>query len=160
MPDTNSDAAELARVCWVIEDLWLPCADLGDDRVTAADLDRDVTLMRRVPPAEPLTGRQFIELAFAAAGRPPRVGTYSPLMLRLVGLVNPIVRELGELAYEFEAPFVLDGAKYLRAFGGAPAPHQAAIRATLGWYADHPKASATPVLPIARDGVAAPPRTA
>ena len=111
------------------------------------------------PPAEPLTGRRFIELAFAEAGRPPKVGTVSPLMIRLVGLVNPMVRELGELAYEFEAPFVLDGGKYRRAFGGAPTPHREAIRATLGWYANQ-KASATPGRPIATGGAAAAQRTA
>jgi nucleoside-diphosphate-sugar epimerase len=107
------------------------------------------------PPAEALTGRQFIELAFAEAGRSPKIGTVSPLMIRLVGLVNPMVRELGELAYEFKAPFVLDGTKYQRAFGGAPTTHAAAIRATLGWYADHLTASETSGLPITTDRVAA-----
>jgi nucleoside-diphosphate-sugar epimerase len=90
------------------------------------------------PPAEALTGRQFIELVFAVAGKPPKLGTISPLMIRLVGLVNPMVRELGELVYEFEAPFILDGSKYLRAFGGGPTPHREAIRATLDWYAATP----------------------
>jgi nucleoside-diphosphate-sugar epimerase len=111
------------------------------------------------PPAEPLTGRQFIELAFAEAGKPPKIGMVSPLMIRLVGLVNPMVRELGELVYEFEAPFILDGSKYLRAFGGAPTPHREAIRATLDWYAGQLAASAPSGRPVTTDGAAATSRT-
>jgi nucleoside-diphosphate-sugar epimerase len=123
--------------------------------VTLGEREEALGEVWHAPPAEALTGRQFIELAFAEAGRSPRVGTVSPLMIRLVGLVNPMVRELGELVYEFQAPFVLDGTKYLRAFGGAPTPHPEAIRATLGWYADQRTASETPGRPTATDGVAA-----
>ncbi|MDQ3227007.1 MAG: NAD-dependent epimerase/dehydratase family protein [Chloroflexota bacterium] len=112
--------------------------------VTLGERNEALGQVWHAPPAEPLTGRQFIELAFAEAGRPPKVGTISPVMIRLVGLVNPMVRELGELVYEFEAPFVLDGSTYLRAFGGAPTPHREAIRATLSWFAANPTASGTP----------------
>jgi nucleoside-diphosphate-sugar epimerase len=127
--------------------------------VTLAEREEALGQVWHAPPAEPLTGRQFIELAFAVAGKPPKVGTVSPLMIRLVGLVNPMVRELGELVYEFDTPFILDGSKYLRAFGGAPTPHREAIPATLRWYADHLTAAETPGRPITTDGVAGTPRT-
>ena len=109
--------------------------------VTLGEQEQALGEVWHAPPAEPLTGRQFITLAFAVAGHPPRVGAYSPLMIRLAGLFDPMVRELGELAYEFEAPFVLDGSKYTRAFGGAPTPHEAAIRATLDWFASQAEGS-------------------
>ena len=76
----------------------------------------------------------------------------------LAGSNVPLVRELGELAYEFEAPFVLDGSKYLRTFGGAPTSHREAIRATLGWYAGQATASERSGRPGTTDGVAAAPR--
>lgn len=91
------------------------------------------------PAAEPLTGRQFLTLACELAGQPPRVGTYSPLVIRLAGLFDPVLRELPELAYEFDAPFILDGSRYQAAFGGTPTPHRDALRATLGWYANREK---------------------
>ena len=87
------------------------------------------------PAAEPLTGRQFLALACELAGQEPRLGAYSPLVIRLAGLVDPVLRELPELAYEFTAPFVLDGSRYQVAFGGAPTPHREALQATLDWYA-------------------------
>jgi nucleoside-diphosphate-sugar epimerase len=123
--------------------------------VTLGEREEALGHIWHAPPAEALTGRQFIELAFAEAGKPPKVGTVSPLMIRLVGLVNPMVRELSELVYEFEAPFVLDGSKYLRAFGGVPTPHREAIRATLGWYADNLSSSDTLRRATAAAGAAA-----
>ena len=91
------------------------------------------------PAAEPLTGRQFLTLACELAGQPPRLGAYSPLVIRLAGLFDPVLRELPELAYEFTAPFILDGSRYQAAFGGSPTPHRDALRATLDWYANREK---------------------
>ena len=47
--------------------------------------------------------------------------------LRALGLVNPMMRELAEMAYEFEEPFVLDTTKYESTFGAAGTPLAAAI---------------------------------
>jgi nucleoside-diphosphate-sugar epimerase len=93
-------------------------------------------LVLHAPAAEPLTGRQFLTLASELAGRPPRLGAYSPMLIRLAGLFDPVLRELPELASEFEAPFILDGGRYQAAFGGTPTPHHDALRATLAWYAE------------------------
>jgi nucleoside-diphosphate-sugar epimerase len=87
------------------------------------------------PAAEPLTGRQFLTLASEIAGQPPRLATYSPLLIRLAGLFDSVLRELPELAYEFDAPFILNGSRYQAAFAGSPTPHCDALRATLAWYA-------------------------
>jgi nucleoside-diphosphate-sugar epimerase len=122
--------------------------------ITLGEREEALGQVWHAPPAEALTGRQFIELAFAEAGKPPKVGTVSPLMIRLVGFVNPMVRELGELVYEFESPFILDGSKYLRTFGGGPPPHREAIRATLDWYADHSSSSDTSLRLKAATGAA------
>jgi len=94
------------------------------------------------PPAEPLTGRQFLTLACAEAGQSTRVGAYPSFVIRLAGLFDPVLRELNELAYEFEQPFILDGTKFHQAFGFTPTPHREALRATLAWYAARRSSSA------------------
>jgi len=90
-----------------------------------------------IPAAEALTGRQFITLAAEVAGVPPRMTRVSPLMLRAAGLFSPMIREMVEMAYEFEGPYLLDGGKFARAFadaGYAPTPHREALAATIAWY--------------------------
>jgi hypothetical protein len=54
--------------------------------------------------------------------------------VRALGLFNPTIRELVELSYEFDAPFVLDTTKYASTFGVAGTPLRSAIAATVAWY--------------------------
>jgi hypothetical protein len=58
------------------------------------------------------------------------------LVVRGLGLFNPLMRELAEMAYEFEEPFVLDTSKYESMFGATTTPLASAIAATVAWYRD------------------------
>jgi nucleoside-diphosphate-sugar epimerase len=91
-----------------------------------------------LPAAEPLTGRQFLQLVFAQLGRPAKLAGLSHAMQRTLGLVNPTVRELGETWYQRERPFVVDATRFQQTFGPfRPTPHPQAISATLDWYRHH-----------------------
>jgi hypothetical protein len=48
VPDADAALPELAQICWVLADFWLPFAELGDDPVGPAELDRGVALILRV----------------------------------------------------------------------------------------------------------------
>ena len=87
-----------------------------------------------IPTAQALTGRQYITLASEAAGVQARPLAVPALLLRLLGLVNPVLRESVELLYEFNEPLLIEGSKYTRAFGGTSTPHQEALRRTVAWY--------------------------
>lgn len=45
VPDADAALPELAQICWVLADFWLPFAELGDD---PAEIDRGVALILRV----------------------------------------------------------------------------------------------------------------
>jgi nucleoside-diphosphate-sugar epimerase len=88
-----------------------------------------------VPGAGPLTGRQFIEMAFKAAGTKPEIGMLSGGFLRFASLINSDAREMRELLYEFEEPLVLDGTKFARDFPSfSYTPHEEAIQKTVEWF--------------------------
>jgi nucleoside-diphosphate-sugar epimerase len=88
-----------------------------------------------VPGAGPLTGRQFIEMAFKASGTKPDIGMLSGSLLRFVSLIDSDAREMMELLYEFEEPLVLDGTKFARSFPSfSYTPHEEAIRNTVEWF--------------------------
>jgi nucleoside-diphosphate-sugar epimerase len=55
---------------------------------------------------DPLTGRQFIELAAREFNRPPKVRVLSGPILRLVGLFNSEIRESYEMLYQSDSPKV------------------------------------------------------
>jgi nucleoside-diphosphate-sugar epimerase len=51
-----------------------------------------------------------------------------------MGLVNPGMREMIEMFYEFEEPFVMDHSKFERAFGEHATPLRETIHGTVRWY--------------------------
>lgn len=71
------------------------------------------------------------------AGVAARPTTLSAALVRVLGIFNPMLRDLGELLYEFDAPYLVDGSRYQRAFGGTPTPHSEVIHQTIAWYRGH-----------------------
>ena len=56
------------------------------------------------------------------------------LAVRALSLASPMMRELAEMSYQFEEPFVLDASKYESVFGVSGTPLADAVAATLAWY--------------------------
>jgi nucleoside-diphosphate-sugar epimerase len=84
------------------------------------------------------TTRALLDLVAGEVGHQVAVRSLPKLAVRALGLVNPMVRELAEMAYEFDQPFVLDTSKYESAFGAAGTPLASAIAATVAWYRTWP----------------------
>jgi nucleoside-diphosphate-sugar epimerase len=108
--------------------------DFGRGLVTLGQQDTALGQVWHIPAAPALTGRQLLDLAFVAGGHRAKVRQASKLMLQALGLFNPLLREVAEMAYQFEQPFIMDGSKFTRAFGGAPTPLPEAIAATVAWF--------------------------
>jgi nucleoside-diphosphate-sugar epimerase len=97
-----------------------------------------------VPTAPAVSQRRFLELAAAAAGVPvPGVSRVSRPMLYLAGLFIPPAREMIEMAYEFEEPYLLDSSKIERAFGLRPTPLEQALAETVTWWRGRQAAEGT-----------------
>jgi nucleoside-diphosphate-sugar epimerase len=114
--------------------------DFGRALVLLGEQDEALGEAWHVPNDQPqVTQRQFAELAFEELGLPPKVSGMGKLMLRLGGLFIPAAREMVEMAYEFEKPFVVDSRKFEQAFAMKATPIQEAIQATVTWYREHPQ---------------------
>jgi hypothetical protein len=88
-----------------------------------------------VPGAGPISGREFIDMAFKAAGKKPNIGVLSERMIREAGQRDAEVQELIELMYEFEEPLVLDGNKFSTTFPLFKyTPHEEGIKKAIYWY--------------------------
>jgi nucleoside-diphosphate-sugar epimerase len=87
-----------------------------------------------LPGPQTVTTRALLDLVAGEVGHRVAVRSLPQLAVRALGLVNPMLRELAEMAYEFDEPFVLDTSKYESAFGAAGTPLADAIAATVAWY--------------------------
>lgn len=90
-----------------------------------------------IPPVQPaITQREFGELIWSAAGQhgPARARFARAPMIRMLGLASPRIREVGEMMYEFEDPYVVDSSAFESAFGVAPTAPADAVASTIEWY--------------------------
>jgi nucleoside-diphosphate-sugar epimerase len=109
--------------------------DFAKALVTLGEREKALGEVWHTPSPHPITGREFIELVFDEARRPPKFGTYTRTMMLLGGLFSSEVREFREMLYQFEAPYVLDSSKYARVFGDvAPTPYREGIARTVRWH--------------------------
>jgi nucleoside-diphosphate-sugar epimerase len=109
--------------------------DVAAGLATLGEQDRADGQAWHLPAADPLTGRQFLELVVAASGGRSRIATSSAAMIRLAGVFVPFIREVGEVLYEFQAPYLVDWSKFQGAFGPVtPTPHAEAVARTVAWF--------------------------
>ena len=108
--------------------------DFAKGLVTLGEHDQALGQTWHIPSAETVTTRAFITLVFEALGQPVKIQTAPRWLVSLLGIFDPMMRELPEILYQSEKPFVVDHSKYERAFGASTTPHREAIRQTLGWY--------------------------
>jgi hypothetical protein len=87
-----------------------------------------------LPGPETTTTRQILSLVAQEVGHPVGIRSISKLAVRALGLVNPMLRAMVEMSYEFDEPFVLDTTKFQATFGGAGTQLPVAIAATVDGY--------------------------
>ena len=113
--------------------------DIANGLVTLADHDEADGAAWHLPNAPAITTRNFINKVYAAAGHEPQIQAMSRVMVSVVGVFNGQVRELKEMLYEFEEPFVVDSSRFESTFGVHATPLAEAIPATVEWFKDHPR---------------------
>lgn len=113
--------------------------DIGKALVMLGERDEALGRAWHIPNAPTLTTRAFIEQVYAASGQKAKISTMPKLMVKGLALVMPILREVDEMAYEFEEPFIVDSSAFEKTFGMKATPLSEAIPATVKWYRANPK---------------------
>lgn len=87
------------------------------------------------PTGPAVTQRQMLDAYAGAAGvATPKIGVLAPWLVKTMGTVVPSVRELGEMMYQFQKPFVLDSTRSEHLLGLAPTPLAQAAQETIDWW--------------------------
>jgi len=108
-----------------IPDVAVGLAALGQDPSAAG------TFMLPCQPIES-TGA-LVQRLGEALGRPITAARMSPLLLGWLGLFMPILRELREMAYQWEEPFEVDDARFRARYGDLATPRAEAARQSVAW---------------------------
>lgn len=108
--------------------------DIGKALVVLSEREEALGQAWHLPNPETVTTRTIIDIISQKIGRPVKIQAASRRLLRLMGIFNPIVRELVEMMYEFEAPFVVDDSKFRQTFKLSATPLEQALEETIAWF--------------------------
>lgn len=110
-----------------VPDIATGLATLGTDA-------RAVGEVWHLPGPETMTTRALLDLVAGEVGHPVAVRSVPKLVMRALGVFNPMMRELVEMTYEFDEPFVLDTTKFESTFGTVGTALSRAVPETVSWY--------------------------
>ncbi|MFE9395360.1 NAD-dependent epimerase/dehydratase family protein [Streptomyces flavidovirens] len=114
---------------------WSYLPDVGAALVEVAGEERAWGRAWHVPTEPPLSTRQMVDRLAAQTGTGPvAVRRLPPAVLGVVSLFSPLIRELKEIRYQFEGPFVVDSSAYEAEFAVRATPVDEQIKATVGWW--------------------------
>lgn len=109
--------------------------DVARALVTAATDERAWGKAWHVPTNPATTPREMITMMSKIAGvAPVKVSGIPNALLKVGGLFSPILRELPEMLYQFDRPFVVDSSLFTATFGQSATPLQEALTSTVDWY--------------------------
>lgn len=86
-----------------------------------------------VPNTSAVTTRDFIGEVYRQAGHKPRLKVMPKPVFSVMARFVPILKEMKEMAYEFEHPYLVDDGAFEATFGDLSTPLAAAIGETLDW---------------------------
>jgi nucleoside-diphosphate-sugar epimerase len=119
--------------------------DFGETLAILGERDEALGQAWHVPNAAPISQRQMVELAAKAAGVEPKLSAMGKTKVRIGGIFIPEAREMVEMMYVLEKPYIVDDSKFRRAFpetlklGEFPTPLEKGMRVTVGWYRENPQ---------------------
>jgi nucleoside-diphosphate-sugar epimerase len=80
------------------------------------------------------TGRQFIQMTARYMVGSEKVVVLPKWLLKMIGWVNPFMKEAYEMNYQDEFPFQFDSSKFEKAFNFKPTSYEEGIKETAEWF--------------------------
>jgi len=121
---------------------WLGNAKAIHSFIYTPDAGKSVALLGNTPSAynqtwhaltskEKITGEDYVKIATELANRPYKIQPLSKGMLKIIGLFVPVLREFGEMMYQYESDYIFDSSKFEKAFNLQATSYRDGIAETL-----------------------------
>lgn len=81
-----------------------------------------------------LTGEDLIQLSAVVCNAPSGTQVISKLMMRVLGIFVPVLRESIEMLYQYERPYHFNSQAFQKKYGFNPTPYQKGIQETVDFY--------------------------
>ncbi|UNO42360.1 NAD-dependent epimerase/dehydratase family protein [Streptomyces sp. MST-110588] len=121
---------------------WSYLPDVARALAEVADEERAWGRAWHVPTEPARSMREMVgRLADRAGTGPVAVRRLPPAVLGVASVFSPLIRELKEVRYQFDRPFVMDSGAYEAAFTVRATPVEEQVGATVDWWRGRPAAA-------------------
>lgn len=121
---------------------WFCNADVIHTMGYSPDLAKGTAMLGNTPDAfnqvwnlpvdmDSLTGREWISLFANEMQKSGKIQVVPVWAIRLMGLFVPVLREMPEMMYQFDRPYLFDCSKFLGRFDFKPTPNKEAVKLTV-----------------------------
>ncbi|MEZ4401261.1 MAG: NAD-dependent epimerase/dehydratase family protein [Kofleriaceae bacterium] len=107
--------------------------DVADGLVTLGTDPRARDQLWHLPVNPATSTRALMAQVGDVLGAPVAATTMPAWLVRALGLVWPLLREVGEMRYQWQAPFILDDSRFRATFGRGATPWPEALATTVAW---------------------------
>jgi len=108
-------------------------ADFGKLLATLGTREEALGQIWFTPSPAPVTQVELVKIMEEELGRKVKFMAAGKMMLSMLGLFAPTLRESVEMLYEWEKPFIMDSSKAEKAFGWQGTSLKDAMHATIEW---------------------------
>ncbi|MFH8593378.1 NAD-dependent epimerase/dehydratase family protein [Streptomyces rimosus] len=116
---------------------WSYLPDVARALVEVAGTERAWGRAWHVPNEPARSVREMVDRLAAESGSGTvAVRRLSPAVLGVASLVSPLIREMKEIRYQFDRPFVVDASAYEAAFTVRATPLDEQVKVTVDWWRD------------------------
>ena len=126
-------SAKLPHTLTYISDLGKSLVMLGERTEADGQAWHVPNDMPRLSPVE------MIQMIAEEAGVEAKIFLTPKLMFSMLGLFDAELKEIIEMLYMYEKPFVVDSSKFEKTFGMKATPMKEAIKETVKWFKSHPE---------------------
>jgi nucleoside-diphosphate-sugar epimerase len=108
--------------------------DFGQALALVSSRDSAFGQAWHVPNAPAHSRREVLELIAAMLGQPAKFQSINKTLMVVLGLFVPSLREVGEMMYQFNEPYIVNHQKFVAEFGDIHTPLETALEQTLAWF--------------------------
>jgi nucleoside-diphosphate-sugar epimerase len=108
-------------------------ADFGKLLATLGTREEALGQIWFTPSPAPITQMELVRIMEEELGHKVKFMAAGKLMMSLLGLFAPTLRESVEMLYEWDKPFIMDSSKAQKAFGFQGTPLRQAMKETVAW---------------------------
>jgi nucleoside-diphosphate-sugar epimerase len=103
--------------------------DAGKATAVLGNSEKAYNQVWHLPTAEnPFTGEEWINEVAKEMGVKPKIQVASKFIVKILGLFNPIMREMPEMMYQYDRDYVFNSDKFNQHFDMQPTPYREGIK--------------------------------